>query len=58
MGENIVLVQAVVWVVTDDVSVDDLESVGYGLEAGELEEARAVIAAAGLDPEAYRLFAG
>jgi hypothetical protein len=58
VGENTVLVQAVVWVVTDDVSVDDLESVGYGLGAGELAQARAVITAAGLDPEAYRLFAG
>ncbi len=58
VGENTLLVQAVVWVVTDDVSRDDLESVGYGLEAGELAQARAVITAAGLDPEAYRLFAG
>jgi hypothetical protein len=58
VGENTVLVQAVVWVVTDDVSVDDLESAGYGLEAGELAQARAVIAVAGLDPRAYRLFAG
>lgn len=55
---NTVLVQAVIWVITDDVSAADLDAVGYGLEEGELAEARAVIAAAGLDPEAYRLFGG
>lgn len=55
---NTVLVQAVVWVVTDDVSAADLDAVGYGLDEGELAEARDVIAAAGLDPGAYRLFGG
>lgn len=53
-----VLVQAVIWALTDDVTVGDLESVGYGLDEGELAQARAVIAAAGLDPEDYRLFTG
>jgi hypothetical protein len=55
---NTTLVQAVVWVITDDVSAADLDAVGYGLDEGELAEARAVIAAAGLDPGAYRLFGG
>jgi len=55
---NTVLVQAVVWVITDDVSAADLDAVGYGLQEEELAEARAVIAAAGLDPGAYRLFGG
>jgi hypothetical protein len=39
------------------VSVGDLGSVGCGLKSGELTQARAEIAA-GLDPEAWQLFAG
>jgi hypothetical protein len=58
VGGDTVLVQAVIWAVTDDVTAGDLEAVGYGLEEGELATARRVIAAAGLDPEAYRLFIG
>jgi len=58
VGDDTVLVQAVVWVITDDITTGDLDAVGYGLDAGELAEARAVIEAAGLDPGAYHLFAG
>ena len=57
VGE-VMLVQAVVWVVTDDVTAGDLEDVGYGLDAEEISRARAVITAAGLDPGDYRLFTG
>ena len=53
---DLMVIQAVVWVVTDDVSVNDLQSVGYGLEEEQVALARQVIEAAGLDPASYRLF--
>ena len=58
VGSNTALVQALVWVITDDVSLGDLDAVGYGFGEGQMEVARNLIEAAGLDPEDYRLFSG
>lgn len=57
-GGDILVMQAVVWVITDDVSLSDLEAVGYGLDEAGVALARQVIVAAGLEPADYRLFAG
>jgi hypothetical protein len=55
-GDDIMVIQAVIWAVTDDVRMRDLEAIGYGLDETELALARTVIEQAGLDPGAFRLF--
>jgi hypothetical protein len=55
---DLLVVQAVVWAVTDDITAGDLDSVGYGLDAEQLSLARQVVEAAGLDPASFRLFSG
>lgn len=53
---NLTVTQAGVWVVTDDITEIELSASGYGLNGAEKNEVRAVITAAGLNPDNYRLF--
>ena len=55
---NIRAVQAVVWAITANVTMDDLSQRGYDLSEGDLATAGAVLEAAGLVPSRYRLFGG
>jgi hypothetical protein len=54
--DDIKVIQAAVWAVTDDIRARDLDAVGYGLDEAGLSQAREIIAGAGLDPAQFRLF--
>jgi len=54
--DDLQVIQAAVWAVTDNIRASELEAVGYGLDDTRLAQAREIIAAAGLDPSAFRLF--
>jgi len=54
--DDLQVIQAAVWAVTDDIRASELEAVGYGLDEAGLAQAREIIAAAGLDPAQFRLF--
>jgi len=53
---NVKVIQAAVWAITDDITLDELEEVGYELSSDDVETARELIEVGGLDPESYRLF--
>ena len=55
---NINAVQGAVWAITGNVTLDDLRERGYDLSEDDLDMARAILEAAGLDPARYRLFGG
>jgi hypothetical protein len=54
--DDIYVIQGVVWAITDDIQDWELERIGYGLDETRVAQAREIIAAAGLDPTAFRLF--
>jgi hypothetical protein len=51
-----VVIQAAVWALTDDLSAEELDEIGYSMDEADLDLARAIIKAAGLRPEAFQLF--
>jgi len=56
--DDLEVIQAAVWAVTDDIRAGELEAIGYGLDETGLAQAREIIERAGLDPSAFRLFNG
>jgi hypothetical protein len=54
--DDLEVIQAAVWAITDDIRASELEAIGYGLDEAGLTQAREIIAAAGLDPAEFRLF--
>jgi hypothetical protein len=56
--EEITVIQAAVWAITDDISRDELDEIGYGLDDDEAELAAAILREAGFDATAFRLFGG
>lgn len=55
---SVIIVQAAIWAVTDDITAQQLDDVGYTVSANDIAVARRIILAAGLDPASYRLFSG
>jgi hypothetical protein len=56
--EEITVIQAAVWAITDDISRDELEEIGYGLDDDEADLAAEILIEAGFDATAFRLFGG
>jgi len=56
-NDSILVIQAAVWALTDNASRDDLNQVGYQLSDQDLQSARDLLRAAGLDPANYQLTA-
>ncbi len=55
-GDEISAIQAALWAVTDDLTEEQLASIGYALSPDERTIARTILEQAGLDPARYRLF--
>jgi hypothetical protein len=56
--DDISVIQAAVWAITDNISADELNEIGYGLSDREAQLVADVLAAAGFDPAGFRLFGG
>ena len=57
-ADDIGVIQAAVWVMTDNISGDELDEIGYGLDDREAQVVAAVLREAGFEPAAFRLFGG
>jgi hypothetical protein len=57
-GDEIGVIQAAVWVITDNVSSEELDDIGYGLSDHEAGLVADVLRSAGFDPAGFRLFGG
>lgn len=53
---NIRAFQAAIWVVTDDVTLRELEEIDYGLSSDDLELVRHILETAGFDAQIFRMF--
>jgi len=56
--EEVTVIQATVWAITDNISRDELDEIGYGLNDREARLAAEILGAAGFDAAAFRLFGG
>ena len=56
--EEITAIQAAVWAITDNISRDELDEIGYGLEDDEAQLVAEILSAAGFDATTFRLFGG
>jgi hypothetical protein len=56
--DEIDVIQAAVWVLTDDITREKLAEIGYELSDAGVALVGELLRAAGLDPAAYRLFGG
>jgi hypothetical protein len=50
-------IQAAVWALTDNVTRQEMDDIGYGLSESDLELARRIVEDAGIHPGQFRLFA-
>jgi hypothetical protein len=56
--EEIEVIQAAVWAITDDISAGELDDIDYSLNERETQLVADILRAAGFDPARFRLFGG